>query len=75
MKNARFRTDGSLLDPEGASPVGRRYTKAYLHHLFKTGELLGAVLGSLHNTWHLVDLARRIRASILDGTFACESSS
>jgi queuine tRNA-ribosyltransferase len=75
MKNARFRTDDSLLDPAGASPVGRRYSRAYLHHLFKTGELLGAVLGSLHNTWHLVDLTRRLRQSIIDGTFTCASSS
>jgi len=75
MKNARFRTDDAPLDPEGASPVGRRYSRAYLHHLFRSGELLGAVLGSLHNTWYLVDLARRIRQSILDGTFSCDSSS
>ncbi|MEM8883760.1 MAG: tRNA guanosine(34) transglycosylase Tgt [Planctomycetota bacterium] len=76
MKNAKFRTDERLLDPDGASPVGRRYSRAYLHHLFKTGELLGAVLGSLHNTWFLVDLVRQIRRSILDGTFpACDSSS
>ena len=75
MKNARFRTDPAPLDPEGASPVGRRYSRAYLHHLFKNGELLGAVLGSLHNTWYLVDLVRRIRRSIVDGTYACASSS
>jgi len=76
MKNARFRTDGALLDPHGASRVGRQYTRAYLHHLFKSGELLGAVLGSLHNTWYLVDLVRQLRQSIVDGTFpACASSS
>ncbi|MHC4953722.1 MAG: tRNA guanosine(34) transglycosylase Tgt [Planctomycetota bacterium] len=69
MKNARFRADETLLDPAGASPVGRRYSRAYLHHLFKTGELLGSVLGSLHNTWYLVDLVQRARRAIMDGTF------
>jgi len=69
MKNAKFRTDDTPLDPTGASPVGRRYSRAYMHHLFKTGELLGAVLGSLHNTWYLVDLVRRARRAIIEGTF------
>ena len=72
----RFRMDEALLDPHGASRVGRQYTRAYLHHLFKSGELLGAVLGSLHNTWYLVDLVRQLRQSIVDGTFpTCASSS
>ena len=69
MKNAKYRTDETLLDPSGASPVGRRYSRAYLHHLFKTGEMLGSVLGSLHNTWYLVDLVQRARRAIMAGTF------
>jgi queuine tRNA-ribosyltransferase len=76
MKNARFRRDESPLDPDGASPVGHRYSRAYLHHLYKSGELLGAVLGSLHNTWYLVEFVKQIRRSIIDGTYsACASSS
>ena len=69
MKNAKYRTDETPLDPAGASPVGRRYSRAYLHHLFKTGELLGSVLGSLHNTWYLIDLVQRARRAIIEGTF------
>ncbi|HRO03525.1 MAG TPA: tRNA guanosine(34) transglycosylase Tgt, partial [Terricaulis sp.] len=49
ITNARFAEDNSPLDESLDCPASRDYSKAYLHHLFKTGELLGQVLLSWHN--------------------------
>ena len=45
------------------------FTLGYLHHLFRAEELLAYRLATLHNVTFMLDLAGRIRASILDGTF------
>ncbi|PIT91456.1 tRNA guanosine(34) transglycosylase Tgt [Candidatus Kaiserbacteria bacterium CG10_big_fil_rev_8_21_14_0_10_49_17] len=67
--NARYRTDHTLLDEETGSEVGKTYSKAYLAHLFRSREMLGAVLASEHNLFFMMQLLARIRASLLDGTF------
>jgi queuine tRNA-ribosyltransferase len=46
-----------------------RFTRAYLHHLFKAKEMLGATLATIHNIHYIVTLVDRIRAAIADGTF------
>lgn len=51
------------------SPFGERYTYAYLHHLFKAGEMLGPILASLHNLTFVLTLMKDIRQSILDSRF------
>ncbi len=70
LKNARFAEDASPLDETLDCPASRDYSKAYLHHLVKSGELLGQVLLSWHNVAYYQGLMARIRAAIREGTFA-----
>jgi len=64
ITNARFAEDTSPLDPECDCPASRDYAKAYLHHLFKAGELLGQVLLSWHNVAYYQSLMQRLRQAI-----------
>ena len=64
ITNARFAEDAAPLDPESDCPASRDYAKAYLHHLFKAGELLGQVLLSWHNVAYYQGLMARLRAAI-----------
>ena len=70
MRNAKWERDFSELDPSGASFVDHRYTKAYLHHLFKSGEMFAAMLASEHNLAFYLDLVRTAREHILSGDFS-----
>jgi queuine tRNA-ribosyltransferase len=70
LTNARFAEDLSPLDPESDCPASRDYAKAYLHHLFKAGEMLGPVLLSWHNIAYYQGLMARMRAAISAGVFA-----
>lgn len=69
IKHAKHREDDGPIDPDCACPVCQRFSRAYLRHLFVTGDGLAARLHSIHNLHHWLDLMRRIRASIEDGTF------
>jgi queuine tRNA-ribosyltransferase len=69
IKHARHRDDDGPIDPECSCPVCQRFSRAYLRHLFVTGDGLAARLHSIHNLHHWLDLMRRIRAAIEDGTF------
>ena len=69
LKAARFREDTRALDPGCDCYTCARYDRAYLRHLYKADEMLGPILGSLHNTHYLVNLVRRTRERILNGTF------
>lgn len=69
MKNAKYERDDSPLDPECNCPTCRRYSKAYLHHLFKADEMLAMRLAVLHNLSFYNQLAARIRTAIESGTF------
>ncbi len=69
IPNAEYREDYSPLDQGCVCPICATYTRAYIHHLFRTKELLGPVLASQHNLFFLTNLTRQIRTSILDGTF------
>ncbi|MBX3429122.1 MAG: tRNA guanosine(34) transglycosylase Tgt [Hyphomonadaceae bacterium] len=70
ITNARFAEDITPLDPRIDCPASRDYSKAYLHHLFKTGELLGQVLLSWHNVAYYQFLMSRLRAAISEGRLA-----
>ena len=70
MRNAKWERDFSELDPSGASFVDHKYTKAYLHHLFKSGEMFAAMLASEHNLAFYLDIVRQARAHIEAGDFA-----
>jgi queuine tRNA-ribosyltransferase len=72
MKNAPFREDLSPPDPECDCDLCARYSRAYLHHLFRAGELSALRLASLHNVAFLIKLMRKIRQSIADRTFLKE---
>ncbi|HVY86237.1 MAG TPA: tRNA guanosine(34) transglycosylase Tgt [Caulobacterales bacterium] len=67
ITNARFAEDTAPLDPSSDCPASRDYSKAYLHHLFKSGELLGQVLLSWHNVAYYQTLMHRLRAAIAAG--------
>lgn len=64
-----YREDFGPLDEGCECPTCKDYTRAYVHHLFRTKEMLGLVLASQHNIYFLNTLTKNIRASILDGTF------
>ncbi len=69
VRDATYARDWSPLDPECDCRVCRRYSRAYIRHLLKAGEMLGLRLVSYHNLYFLIRVMRRIRASIIDGTF------
>lgn len=64
-----YREDFGPLDEGCGCPTCTTYTRAYIHHLFRTKEMLGLVLLSQHNIYFLTTLTKNIRESILNGTF------
>ncbi|WP_337876638.1 tRNA guanosine(34) transglycosylase Tgt [Elioraea sp.] len=74
MRNARFADDPRPLDPDCACPACARHSRAYLHHLIKSGEMLGPMLLTWHNVAYYQDLMRGLRAAILDGRFAAHAA-
>ena len=69
IKNARHAEDPRPLDPESACPAATDYSRAYLHHLMRSGEYLGAMLLSWVNTWFYQELMATMRRHIERGTF------
>ena len=69
IKNARYAEDNRPVDPDCECPVCRRYSRAYLRHLFVAGEITSAALNTLHNLHFYLDTMRRIREAIVFGTF------
>jgi queuine tRNA-ribosyltransferase len=68
LRNARYADDPTPLDPESACPAAR-YERAYLHHLVKSGETLGAMLLSYANVQFYQELMARAREAITQGEF------
>ncbi len=69
MMNAKYTLDESPLDPECDCPVCRSFTRAYLHHLFKSGEMLGMRLCVMHNIYFYNTLLERIREALDNDQF------
>jgi queuine tRNA-ribosyltransferase/7-cyano-7-deazaguanine tRNA-ribosyltransferase len=69
ITNAQFVLDKDPIDPGCTCFTCQHYTRAYLRHLFMADELLGQRLASIHNVYFIVNLVKRIRESILDGSF------
>ena len=69
MKNAKYERDESPIDPECDCPVCRRYSKAYIRHLFKAEEMLAMRLCVMHNLYFYNKLTERIREALDAGTF------
>jgi queuine tRNA-ribosyltransferase len=70
VKNAEYAADFSPLDPECACPTCRNYSRAYLRHLFKAGEISAMRLATLHNVYFMVTLLDSIRSAILSGSYS-----
>lgn len=70
MRNAKWEEDFSELDPSGTSFVDHCYTKAYLRHLFISGEMFAAMIASEHNLAFYLDVVRQARAHIKAGDFS-----
>jgi queuine tRNA-ribosyltransferase len=69
LRRAVYKFSEGPLDPACRCPTCERYSRAYLHHLAKTGENLGWQLLGQHNIYFYHQLMREIRASVLAGTF------
>lgn len=69
IPNAEYKEDWGPLSEGCECPVCKVHTRAYVAHLFRTHEMLGPVLLSMHNLFFLTDLTSKIRTSILEGRF------
>ena len=74
IKNARYSQDSRPIDPKCTCSVCRRYSRAYLRHLFAAGELTAAILATHHNVHFYLDIMRQIREAIEFGNLANFSS-
>jgi queuine tRNA-ribosyltransferase len=74
IKNARFARDQQPPDPQCRCMVCSRYTRAYLRHLFVSGEALAAVLNTIHNLAHYLDTMRSVRHAIKTGELRAKRS-
>jgi queuine tRNA-ribosyltransferase len=70
IKNARYIEDQRPIDPQCNCAVCRRYTRAYLRHLFAAGEITAAILATHHNVHFYLDIMRQIREAISFGQLA-----
>jgi queuine tRNA-ribosyltransferase len=69
LKAAAYAEDDAPLDPNSDCPASRDYSKAYLHHLVRSEEILGQILLSWHNVAFFETLVARLRAAIQAGAF------
>jgi len=70
IKQARYREDPQPVDPECPCEACTRHSRAYVRHLFVSGEILGSRLNTLHNLTYYLRLMARMRAAIVAGRFA-----
>jgi queuine tRNA-ribosyltransferase len=70
IKQARYKEDPAPVDEACGCSTCRNYSRAYLRHLFQAGEILYATLATVHNIYRYLDIMRRMRQAILEGTFA-----
>lgn len=69
IRNSRYTDDIRALDPDCGCYTCQHYSRAYLRHLDKCGEILGARLNTIHNLYYFQELMRRIRAAIEDDCY------
>ncbi len=69
IKRAEFKEDYRPFDEDCECYTCKNYSRAYLHHLFRTGELLSNTLATIHNEQFIVTLVDNIRSSIMNGSF------
>jgi len=73
IRNARFAEDEGPLDPDCPCPTCSAYSRAYVHHLVRSGEILGAMLMTEHNLWFYQRLMQGMRDAIAEGGFAAHA--
>ena len=69
MNNAKYATDDTPIDTQCNCPTCQRFSRAYLHHLFKAKEMLAMRLAVIHNLYFYNNLMKRIRDELDNGTF------
>jgi queuine tRNA-ribosyltransferase len=69
IKQARYTNDSGPIDPECTCPTCRRFSRAYLRHLFVANEMLGVRLNTIHNLWYYGSLMRKMRQAIRENRF------
>ena len=69
VKAGRYAKDFTPIDPQCDCYCCRNFTRAYIRHLFNVGEILGVRLVTMHNLHYFINLMKRIRTSIEDGSF------
>lgn len=69
LRNARYKTDERPVDDSCACPCCRGFSRAYLHHLDRCGEMLGPMLTSVHNLHYYLHLMREVREALEQGRF------
>ncbi|NLN94972.1 MAG: tRNA guanosine(34) transglycosylase Tgt [Bacteroidales bacterium] len=70
IKNEKWKTDFTPLDPDGDSFTDNEYSRAYLRHLFISGEMLGPMIASIHNLRFYLWLVEEARRKIIEGNFS-----
>src|SRR5436190_13860140 len=70
IRNARYKQDEAPIDPTCGCAACGRFSRAYLHHLDRCGEMLAPMLASVHNLHFYVDLMRQVREALEVGRFA-----
>ena len=73
IRNAKFAEDKAPLDADCACPTCSSYSRAYVHHLVRAGEILGAMLMTEHNLWFYQKLMQGLRLAISEGRFAAHA--
>lgn len=69
IKNARYKNDTRPLDESCGCYTCQNFSRAYLHHLFRIGEILGSRLNTIHNLYYYLELMREIRQAIAESRF------
>ena len=70
IKNAKYKDDTRPLDESCSCYTCQNFSRAYLHHLFKIGEILGSHLNTVHNIHYYLELMQEIRQAIAEGKFS-----
>jgi queuine tRNA-ribosyltransferase len=66
MRNARFAEDSEPIEPGCQCPACTRFSRAYVHHLVKSGEILGAMLMTQHNLWFYQRIMQGLRNAVAE---------
>jgi queuine tRNA-ribosyltransferase len=74
IRSARYADDPRPPDAQCSCPVCRRYSRAYLRHLFTAGEMLGPMLNTIHNLHFYLERMRALRAAIAQGSVAASAA-